>query len=158
SIANVTRIKWLPQPLPLPLRLGSFNKDSMTAELDPGQSSSQPEDVPPPPGRLQGSSSSNQPQSIQKLVDKLLEGNAITKVEAVYPPTARMMGAFGTVRVQVTISETGKVIDATAVSGHKALRSAAVEAALKWVFKPTTVNGVPVKVQGVLSFNFKSSP
>lgn len=159
SVVDLTRIKWLPQPIPLPLPLGFFSKDWMTAELDPGQASSQAEDVPPPPGRLQSSSSSlNQPQSIQQLVDKVLEGKVISKVEAVYPPTARMMGAFGTVRVQVTVSETGQVIEATAVSGHKALRPAAVEAALMWVFKPTTVNGVPVKVQGILSFNFKSRP
>jgi protein TonB len=114
--------------------------------------------VPPPPSRLQSSSSSNQPQSIQQVVDNVLQGNAITKVEAVYPPTARMMRAFGTVRVQVTISESGRVIDAKAVSGHQALRSAAVEAAYKWVFKPTTLNGAPIKVQGILTFNFRSSP
>lgn len=87
-----------------------------------------------------------------------MEGNAITRVEPIYPPTARIMKAFGTVRVQVTISETGSVIDAKAISGHQALRSAAVDAAYKWVFKPTTVNGEPIKVQGALTFNFRSSP
>jgi TonB family protein len=113
----------------------------------------------PPPNRPQSSPPSlNQPQSIQQVVDKVLEGNAITRVEPTYPPTARMMRAFGTVRVQITISETGKVIDAKAISGHQALRSAAVDAAYKWVFKPTTVNGEPIKVQGILTFNFRSSP
>ena len=62
------------------------------------------------------------------------------------------------VRVQVTISETGSVIDAKAISGHQALRPAAVAAASKWVFKPTTLNGEPIKVQGTLTFNFRSSP
>jgi TonB family protein len=113
----------------------------------------------PPPNRPQSSPPSlNQPQSIQQVVDEVLEGNAITRVEPVYPPTARMMRAFGMVRVQVTISETGSVIDAKAISGHQALRPAAVAAASKWVFKPTTVNGEPIKVQGVLTFNFRSSP
>jgi len=28
------------------------------------------------------------------------------------------------------------------------------EAALQWSFKPTTLNGQPVKVKGVLTFNF----
>jgi TonB family protein len=118
------------------------------------------EDPPePPPNRPQSPPPSlNQPQSIQQVVDKVLEGNAITRVEPIYPPTARMMKAFGTVRVQVTISETGSVIDAKAISGHQALRSAAVDAAYKWVFKPTTVNGEPIKVQGTLTFNFRSSP
>jgi TonB family protein len=118
------------------------------------------EDPPePPPNRPQSPPPSlNQPQSIQQVVDKVLEGNAITRVEPIYPPTARMMKAFGTVRVQVTISETGSVIDAKAISGHQALRSAAVDAAYKWVFKPTTVNGEPIKVQGALTFNFRNGP
>jgi len=151
--------KLLPQANPQSLlSLLSFENDVLTANLDAQQTSSPPEDVPPPPHRLQSNSSSNQPQSIQQVVDKVLVGNAITRVEAVYPPTARMMGAFGTVRVQVTISESGRVIDAKAISGHEALRSAAVDAALKWVFKPTTVDGKPIKVQGILNFNFRNSP
>jgi TonB family protein len=84
-------------------------------------------------------------------------GNAITKVQPDYPPTARMMGAFGTVRVQVTISESGRVIEAKAISGHQSLRSAAVDAARKWIFTPTTLNGSPIKVRGVLSFNFEKA-
>jgi len=113
----------------------------------------------PPPNRPQSfPPSPDQSQSIQQVVEKVLDGNAITRVEPIYPPTARMMKAFGMVRVQITISETGRVIDAKAISGHQALRSAAVDAAYKWVFKPTTVNGEPIKVQGVLTFNFRSSP
>src|SRR5215510_1549971 len=113
----------------------------------------------PPPNRPQISTPSpDQSQSIQQVVEKVLDGNAITRVEPVYPPTARMMKAFGMVRVQITVSETGRVIDANAISCHQALRSAAVDAAYKWVFKPTTVNGEPIKVQGVLTFNFRSSP
>jgi TonB family protein len=110
----------------------------------------------PPPNRPQISPPSlKQPQSIQQVVDDVLEGNAITRVEPTYPPAARLMRAFGMVRVQITVSETGAVIEAKAISGHQALRSAAVDAANKWVFKPTTVDGMPIKVQGVLMFNFR---
>jgi TonB family protein len=113
----------------------------------------------PPPNRPQNSPPPlNQTQSIQQVVDDILEGNAITRVEPIYPPTARALKAFGTVRVQIIISETGRVIEAKAISGHQALRTAAVEAAYKWVFKPTTLDGAPIKVQGVLTFNFKSRP
>jgi len=155
--ADRMRIKWLPQINP-PSFL-SVSNDVLTANLDVEQDSSRPEDLPPPPS-ARGSSPppSIQPQSIQQVVDKVLEGNALTRVEPVYPPTARKLGAFGTVRVKVTISETGRVIDARAISGHQALRSSAVEAASKWVFKPTTLNGAPIKVQGILTFNFRSSP
>ena len=52
------------------------------------------------------------------------------------------------------ISEEGRVIEATTVSGHPLLRNAAMEAARKWVFKPTMLNGIPVKVQSTLTFLF----
>ena len=66
------------------------------------------------------------------------------------------MHAYGKVEVRMVISETGQVIEATAISGHPALRSAAVEAAREWVYKPTTLNGVPIKVETVLTFTFAS--
>jgi TonB family protein len=118
------------------------------------------EPPPEPPSNRPRSSppSLNQTRSIQQVVDEVLEGTAITRVGPIYPPTARALKAFGTVRVQVTISETGRVIDAKAISGHQALRPAAVNAAYKWVFKPTTVDGAAIKAQGVLTFDFKSRP
>jgi protein TonB len=66
------------------------------------------------------------------------------------------MNAYGKVEVRIVISETGQVIEATAVSGHPTLRSAAAEAAREWVYKPTTLNGVPIKVETVLTFTFAS--
>jgi TonB family protein len=64
------------------------------------------------------------------------------------------MNATGRVEVEVTISEKGLVVEATAISGHFALRSAAVEAARKWGFTPAIFNGVPVRIKGVLTFTF----
>jgi outer membrane biosynthesis protein TonB len=46
------------------------------------------------------------------------------------------------------------VIEAKATSGHPVLRSAAEDAARKWVFKPTHLDGKPVKQPGVLTFKF----
>ena len=94
------------------------------------------------------------PQEPEKVSEDVLQGRAITRVNPVYPPSARKMNATGTVKVEVTISEKGLVIDATAISGHFALRSAAVEAARKWVFNPTIFSGAPVKIKGVLTFTF----
>jgi periplasmic protein TonB len=54
----------------------------------------------------------------------------------------------------VLISEDGRVEDAQVTSGHPLLRDSALQAAKRWVFRPTTLSGVPVKVQGVLTFNF----
>ncbi len=84
----------------------------------------------------------------------VLQGNALKKPQPPYPPVAKAAKASGPVQVQITISEEGKVIDAAAISGHPLLRDAALEAARQWEFKPTELSGVPVKVQGVLTFNF----
>jgi TonB family protein len=82
-------------------------------------------------------------------------GSALTKVAPAYPPEAKEAGVSGKVQVQVTISEEGRVIEAMAISGPELLREAAVQAAKQWVFKPTRLDGAPVKVQGILTFNFE---
>ncbi|HEY8459998.1 MAG TPA: energy transducer TonB [Blastocatellia bacterium] len=91
---------------------------------------------------------------LEKVSESVLQGRAIKRVKPVYPPSARKLNAAGTVQVEVTISETGLVIDARAIGGHLALRSAAVEAARKWIFKPAIFNDAPVKIKGVLTFTF----
>jgi TonB family protein len=155
--AGSNQIKALPQTLN-PSGI-SKDKDALTAELDSGQPPSRVEEMPPPPPtQIQNSSLSEKPQGPQRLSDTILEGIALSKVNAIYPPTARMLKAYGVVKVQITISEEGRVIDAKAMSGHEALRPAAVNAAYKWVFKPTTLNGAGIKVQGILTFNFRNSP
>jgi len=103
-------------------------------------------DAPPPPPI--------EPIEPKKIEESVLLGNAITKIMPAYPASARGMNAYGNVEVRVTISEKGKVIEAKAISGHPALRSTAVDAARKWVFRPTTFNGTPVQVQSVLTFIF----
>jgi TonB family protein len=84
----------------------------------------------------------------------VLQGMAIKKAQPPYPPIARAARASGAVQVQVTISETGEVTEASVISGHPLLRDAALQAARQWLFKPTELSGVPVKVQGILTFNF----
>lgn len=83
-----------------------------------------------------------------------LQGGPVKRVNPTYPPVAKAAKATGIVQVQVTISEEGKVINATAINGHPLLRDAAVEAARQWEFKPTEASGTPVKVQSTLTFNF----
>lgn len=81
-------------------------------------------------------------------------GIAISLPKPSYPQAAISVGAKGAVNVQVTIDETGKVISAKAASGHIMLRSAAEQAAWKARFTPTTLSKVPVKVTGVIVYNF----
>jgi protein TonB len=72
-----------------------------------------------------------------------------------YPPIAKAAHAEGKVSVRVTVDEEGNVVAAEAVSGHPLLQSAAVDAARATRFKPTVVDGKPVRVSGVISYNFK---
>ncbi|MBL8171196.1 MAG: energy transducer TonB [Acidobacteria bacterium] len=90
----------------------------------------------------------------RKVSEGVLQGSAIRRVKPEYPPMARQVRASGAVQIQVTISEEGRVTDLVVLSGHPLLRSVAVDAARQWLFTPTLLGGVPVKVQGVLTFNF----
>ena len=83
-----------------------------------------------------------------------LKDQLISAPNPAYPPVAKAARAEGVVTVRVTVDEEGNVIAAQAVSGHPLLQSAAVEAARAAKFKPTVVDGQPVKVVGVVSYNF----
>ncbi len=90
----------------------------------------------------------------QRVSGGVLQGNAIRKVQPPYPAEAKAAGVSGAVQVAVTVDEQGNVSRAEAVGGQPLLRDAAIEAARQWQFKPTELSGAPVKVQGILTFNF----
>jgi len=84
----------------------------------------------------------------------ILNGMAVSLPQPVYPPVARAAKASGTVVVQVLVDENGNVIAAHAVSGQSLLQAAAVAVARQAKFKPTKVSGKPVKVSGVIIYQF----
>lgn len=84
----------------------------------------------------------------------VLNGKATFLPKPPYPPAARAVQAAGAVSVQVLIDESGNVVSASAVSGHPLLRAAAVQAARGARFEPTKLAGQPVKVSGVITYNF----
>lgn len=84
----------------------------------------------------------------------VLNGKALSLPRPPYPPIARAAGASGTVVVRVLIDEDGRVLEAEAVSGHPLLRQAAQQAALAARFSPTQLSGQPVKVTGVITYDF----
>ncbi|HXC72382.1 MAG TPA: TonB family protein [Pyrinomonadaceae bacterium] len=84
----------------------------------------------------------------------VLNGKAISLPKPAYPPIARAAHAAGTVVVQVLIDENGNVVSAHAVSGHPLLQAVAVGAARQAKFSPTKLSGQPVKVTGVIQYNF----
>jgi len=83
-----------------------------------------------------------------------VNGKAIALPTPAYPSEAKAAGVRGTVLVRVTIDETGKVRSAQAVDGHGMLQFAARAAACQAKFAPTLLQGQPVKVTGVITYNF----
>ena len=71
-----------------------------------------------------------------------------------YPAAASAVRAEGSVNVRVVVDEAGNVISAQAISGHPLLQSAAVAAAREAKFAPTRLSGSPVKVTGIIVYNF----
>ncbi|HEY8185720.1 MAG TPA: TonB family protein [Pyrinomonadaceae bacterium] len=84
----------------------------------------------------------------------VLNGKALSLPAPEYPAAARQAKASGAVAVQVTVDESGSVIAAHAVSGHPLLQASAVAAARQAKFSPTLLMGEPVKVNGVIVYNF----
>ncbi len=87
----------------------------------------------------------------------VLNAKAVKLSVPPYPQDAMLAGASGMVVVQVLINEQGKVETAKALSGHPLLQTVAVEAALKAEFKPLLLKGQPVRVKGVLLYNFNAA-
>ena len=86
---------------------------------------------------------------------KVLNGAAISLPKPIFPQPAIILNLQGSVRIQVTIDEKGNVISAKAADGHPLFRQVAEMAARNAKFKPTLLNDAPVKVTGVIVYNFK---
>lgn len=111
----------------------------------PALSSPEAEEPPPPPP----------PAGARPPISGgVLNAKAISLPKPPYPPIAKAAKASGTVVVQVTVDENGNVISAHAISGHPLLQAACVAAARGAKFSPTKLAGQPVKVNGVINYNF----
>ncbi len=113
-----------------------------------------PPKPPPPPPPAAPPKPPPPPKPTAPISGGVLNGKAVSLPKPAYPAIAKAARAAGTVTVQVTIDESGRVISARAVSGHPLLQAAAVQAANGARFSPTLLSGQPVKVTGVINYNF----
>lgn len=90
----------------------------------------------------------------QVVTGGVLNGKVVEKPQPLYPTAAKAKWVQGTVTVQVVVDERGKVVSATPVSGPALLQAPAAQAARMARFSPTTLCGRPVKVSGVITYNF----
>jgi len=166
-IADVTRTDLVPKEISAkasdvpPVRkgvltmLGTGNQNA-AAPMAPGNGTGQivsnapakvdvRDEPPPPPPK---------PTPHAPISGGVLNGKAVHLVQPPYPAIARSAHASGQVVVQVLIDENGNVVAAHATSGHPLLQAAAVNAARSSKFTPTKLSGQPVKVNGVIIYNF----
>lgn len=112
---------------------------------------SQPNSSPPPQAQPASSDTSEANRATE---GGMLNSKAIDLPKANYPAEAKQAHISGQVQVQVLVDESGKVVSAEALFGPESLRASAVEAAKRARFKPTVVDGVTVKVSGILTYDF----
>ena len=79
---------------------------------------------------------------------------AIDLVKPEFPQAAWEMGIYGLVKIGVLIDEKGNVFSAKKISGNLVLISAATNAALQSKFIPLKIGDQPVKVAGIIHYNF----
>ena len=78
----------------------------------------------------------------------------VRQVEPAMPLLAKTAKVGGTVKLEITISETGDVTAVNTISGHPMLVTSAVEAARKWKYKPFEEDGKPIQVVTEVELNF----
>ena len=90
-----------------------------------------------------------------RLIDAgVLTGKAISLPRPDYPSSARASRASGPVPVQLLFDEQGKVILAGAIGGNPLLQESPRTSACKAKFEPVLLSNKPVKVSGVIVYNF----
>lgn len=105
-------------------------------------------------GGIRTITADNNPQPHAKISGGIMNGRASNLVKPSYPPDAREAGASGQVEVRIVIDEGGNVIWVRTTSGHPLLRKAAEDAAWQTKFPVIKLSGIPVRVSGVLLYNF----
>lgn len=86
----------------------------------------------------------------------VINGKATDLVKPEYPKSAIAANIYGQVSIQVLIDENGNVISAKVNSGYPLLQSVSVKAALESKFELVTLSGEPVRVNGIIIYNFIS--
>jgi TonB family protein len=86
--------------------------------------------------------------------NEALSNRVISLPRPNYPEQAKASRLSGTVRVLVTVDESGRIADAEAVSGPSVLQAAAVDAAKQALFEPVVREGKPIKMKAVIAYTF----
>ena len=127
--------------------MGHFSRERTAAPVRVNVS----EDPPPP---TPATAPTQNPPSVVRVPSSVISGKVLSKPVPPYPAIAKATRTSGAVNVEILIDESGSVISARAIDGPQVLRIAAVHAARQARFTPTILGGQPVKVSGVITYNF----
>jgi TonB family protein len=118
---------------------------------------------PPPPAALRSPFDKSTPavplnyaQTSYASIGNLPLPKRIKDVRPVHPPIAVWAGVNGTVLVEATIDETGRVADTRILQSVPMLDQSAIDALGRWEFAPTTVKGEAVPVTIRVTVDYKS--
>jgi TonB family protein len=148
DIVSIPDISQPSPPAPMPL-WPIAGTDSITGGVGSGMAPPAPDSSDAPPAARKPKPSSS------KIIDGgALDGKVSSKPQPGFPAAARSVRVQGAVTVEVIVDEEGSVISARATNGHPFLQPSAVQAARLARFTPTLLSGEPVKVRGVITYNF----
>lgn len=83
------------------------------------------------------------------------QGNLRTKVQPVYPAAAKAAHVQGAVDIEATISKDGVPVELRVTSSPSDdLSQSAIEAVRQWRYRPTLLNGAPIKVVTQIVVNY----
>ena len=84
----------------------------------------------------------------------------ITKVQPIYPESAKAVGAQGSVQLHAVVSKDGKPLSLQVLNSqvNPDLARAAVEAVSQWRYQPTLLNGEPVEIDTTIQVKFTLLP
>jgi TonB family protein len=95
-----------------------------------------------------------------RLGGDLEASHRITKVQPVYPDSAKSAGISGTVILHAVISTDGKPLSLRVMNSQidPDLARSAVEAVSQWRYTPTLLNGEPIEVDTTITVNYSLAP
>ena len=130
--------------------------DARAADSD-GQPAPAPEDAPhgsPEDSSAAAAAEASPPADGDAIEVGPINEMALSLPPPSYPVEGRRLPVAIKVSVEVVIDQTGRILSARAADGPARLRGAAEDAARAAIFMPFKVQGVPIKVKGLLVYNF----
>lgn len=147
ALATSTALQFAPAPV---------TSDTIVISALENASPVKPPVAPPPPAVEPPVVAAKPAPADPVVVSKeVIPATLISQVSPNYPMIALRTKASATIVLDIQIDNTGKVIKATPVSGSDIFYSEAVKAAMKWRYKPASVNGTNVPGKSTIKMQFK---